>query len=68
MLFQVGQTRIHIDTVVSLGHFMELEVVLRAEQTLEEGHAIARDLQSKLGVNEEDLIQCAYVDLMDSKN
>ncbi|XP_063543960.1 uncharacterized protein LOC134752260 [Cydia strobilella] len=66
-LFMVGQTRVHIDTVQDLGHFMELEVVLRPEQTLEEGQAIARDLQTKLGVKDEDLIECAYVDLLDKK-
>ncbi|XP_021198892.3 uncharacterized protein LOC110382578 [Helicoverpa armigera] len=66
-LFMVDQTRIHIDTVEDLGNYMELEVVLRPEQTLEEGQAIARDLQNKLGVKDEDLIECAYVDLLDKK-
>ncbi|CAH0698498.1 unnamed protein product [Spodoptera exigua] len=63
-LYMVGQTRVHIDTVQDLGHFMELEVVLRPEQTLEEGQAIAHDLRTKLGVKEEDLIDCAYVDML----
>lgn len=63
----VGQTRVHIDTVRDLGNFMELEVVLRPEQSLEEGQAIAKDLQAKLGVKDEDLIECAYVDLLDMK-
>ncbi|KAI8427127.1 hypothetical protein MSG28_014748 [Choristoneura fumiferana] len=67
LLYMVGQTRVHIDTVQDLGRFMELEVVLRPEQTLEEGQAIARDLQEKLGVAQEDLIDCAYVDLLDKK-
>ncbi|XP_072943132.1 uncharacterized protein [Epargyreus clarus] len=64
-LYMVGQTRVHIDTVEDLGHFMELEVVLRPDQTLEEGQAIAKDLQTKLGVHDEDLIKGAYVDLLD---
>ncbi|CAH2235698.1 uncharacterized protein LOC120635222 [Pararge aegeria] len=64
-LYMVGQTRIHIDKVQNLGNFMELEVVLRPEQSLEDGQDIARDLQNKLGVKEEDLIDCAYVDLLD---
>lgn len=63
----VGQTRVHIDTVKDLGSFMELEVVLRPEQSTEEGQAIAKDLQDKLGVKDEDLIDCAYVDLLDKK-
>ncbi|XP_038220991.1 uncharacterized protein LOC119838921 [Zerene cesonia] len=64
-LYMVGQTRIHIDTVDNLGHFMELEVVLRPEQSVEDGQVIARDLQSKLGVKDEDLIDCAYMDLIE---
>nr|XP_026489373.1 uncharacterized protein LOC113395871 [Vanessa tameamea] len=64
-LYMVDQTRIHIDKVDGLGKFMELEVVLRPEQTLEDGQAIAKDLQMKLGVKDNDLIDCAYVDLLD---
>lgn len=61
----VDQTRIHIDSVQDLGNFMELEVVLRPEQTVEDGQVIAKDLQVKLGVKAEDLIDCAYVDLLE---
>ncbi|XP_049865649.1 uncharacterized protein LOC126366543 [Pectinophora gossypiella] len=64
-LYMVGQIRVHIDKVNNLGHFMELEVVLRPEQTLEEGQMIARKLQALLGVDNEHLIECAYVDLLD---
>ncbi|XP_075989176.1 uncharacterized protein LOC142985103 [Anticarsia gemmatalis] len=67
-LYMVDQTRIHIDTVHDLGQYMELEIVLKPDQTLEEGQAIAKDLQTKLGVKDEDLIACAYVDLLDKKN
>ncbi|CAH2079257.1 unnamed protein product, partial [Iphiclides podalirius] len=65
--YLVGQTRVHIDTVQGLGSFMELEVVLDNKQTLEEGQKIARDLQSKLGVRDEDLLDCAYMDLLETK-
>ncbi|XP_068625827.1 uncharacterized protein [Battus philenor] len=66
-LYLVGQTRIHIDTVEGLGNFMELEVVLNPEQTLEEGQAIAKELQKNLGVKDEDLLECAYMDLLERK-
>ncbi|KAL4711367.1 hypothetical protein ACJJTC_019208 [Scirpophaga incertulas] len=67
-LYMVGQTRIHIDHVQGLGDFMELEVVLCPDQTLEEGQSIAKNLQLQLGVRNEDLIHCAYVDLLDKSN
>jgi adenylate cyclase class IV len=63
----VGQTRVHLDEVEGLGEFMELEVVLRQGQTDLEGQAIARDLMSRLGVHEEDLLEGAYMDLLEGK-
>jgi predicted adenylyl cyclase CyaB len=64
-LYMVGQTRIHLDDVLGLGKFMELEVVLRSDQTDEQGQAIAEDLMRKLGIREADLIEAAYMDLME---
>jgi len=66
-LYLVGQTRLHLDDVEGLGQFMELEVVLRPEQTDAEGQAIARDLMTRLGVREEDLLSAAYMDLIEAK-
>uniref|UniRef100_W5NJ96 Si:ch211-156b7.4 n=1 Tax=Lepisosteus oculatus TaxID=7918 RepID=W5NJ96_LEPOC len=63
-LYMVGQTRVHVDTVEGLGHFMELEVVLNDGQTEEEGEAIAHKLMNELGVRKEDLIVGAYMDLL----
>ena len=67
-LYLVGQTRLHVDEVEGLGHFMELEVVLRPEQNDTEGQAIANDLMVKLGVAESDLLEGAYMDLLEEKN
>ena len=64
-LYLVGQTRIHLDNVQGLGKFMELEVVLRPDQSDEQGQAIAHDLMDKLGIQEADLIDGAYMDLME---
>jgi len=66
-LYLVGQTRVHLDDVEGLGEFMELEVVLHPEQSDAEGQAIARDLMTRLGVQEEDLLEGAYMDLMEGK-
>jgi predicted adenylyl cyclase CyaB len=64
VLFQVGQTRIHLDSVAGLGSFVELEVVLREGQPAQEGYRIVRELMGKLGIHDEDLVDCAYVDLL----
>lgn len=63
-LFLIGQTRVHLDTVEGLGHYMELEVVMRPEQTVEEGQQVAQDLMEKLGISEESLVTGAYMDLI----
>jgi predicted adenylyl cyclase CyaB len=66
-LYLVGQTRVHLDEVEGLGEFMELEVVLRPEQSDAEGQAIALDLMTRLGVREEDLLEGSYMDLLEGK-
>ena len=66
-LYLAGQTRIHVDEVEGLGHFMELEVVLRDGQTDAEGRAIAEDLMRRLGIRESDLLEGAYMDLLESQ-
>jgi len=64
-LYMIGQTRIHLDNVKGLGKFMELEVVLKADQTDADGQAIAEALMHRLGVQDRDLIDSAYMDLME---
>lgn len=66
-LYLAGQTRVHLDDVQGLGHFMELEVVMRDGQSDVEGQAIAEDLMQKLGVQKSDLLEGAYMDLMENK-
>lgn len=65
-LYMAGQTRIHLDEVEGLGHFMELEVVMREDQNDAEGQAIAEDLMRRLGVREDALIEGAYMDLIEA--
>jgi adenylate cyclase class IV len=65
-LLLVGPTRIHLDRVEGLGDFLELEVVLREDQTDSDGERIAHDLMQRLGVQPQDLLRGAYLDLLGS--
>ena len=67
-LYRVGQTRVHIDRVEGLGEFLELEVVMRPEQTELEGKQVAESLLSVLGIKEQNLVAEAYVDLLARKH
>ncbi|HTC44055.1 MAG TPA: class IV adenylate cyclase [Steroidobacteraceae bacterium] len=62
VLFLVGRTRIHLDTVEGLGEFLELEVVLQDGESAANGVAEAERIMTQLGVGPEQLIQGAYVD------
>jgi predicted adenylyl cyclase CyaB len=64
-LYLVGQTRIHLDDVEGLGHFLELEVVLRDGQSDAAGREIAEDLMQKLGIEPSALLEDAYMDLLE---
>ena len=64
-LYMVGQTRVHLDDVEGLGQFMELEVVMRDDQSDVAGQAIANALMKKLGIEPTDLIEGAYMDLLE---
>ena len=64
VLYLVGQTRVHLDSVVGLGDFLELEVVLRPDQSPAEGQIIAANLMRRLGIHDSDLIATAYADML----
>ena len=59
-----GQTRIHFDRVDGLGEFIEFEVVLKPGEESAHGIVTAKALMSKLGIEQDDLIAEAYVDLL----
>jgi adenylate cyclase len=63
-LFLVGRTRVHLDDVRDLGHFLELEVVLEEGEPAEAGVAEAYRLMARLGVEQAQLVTGAYVDLL----
>jgi predicted adenylyl cyclase CyaB len=64
-LYLVGQTRVHLDDVERLGQFMELEVVMGEAQSDAEGQAIAEGLMKAFGVEKSDLLEGAYMDLLE---
>jgi predicted adenylyl cyclase CyaB len=64
LLYKIGNTRIHVDDVEGLGCFLEIEVVLNQGQTTEEGVAVAEAIMQKLGIDPADLVEEAYIDLL----
>lgn len=66
-LLLAGPTRIHLDRVEGLGDFMELEVVLRDDQSEADGVRIADQLMHELGLAQAERIAGAYLDLLGGK-
>jgi predicted adenylyl cyclase CyaB len=64
LLYLVGRTRVHLDRVEDLGSFLELEVVLEDGEDVQIGEDIAQDLMQKLAVLPEQLVDCAYIDML----
>jgi len=63
-VYAVGQTRVHLDEVEGLGAFVEFEVVLREDQTVSDGEAVAANLLEQLRIDAKDLVTGAYIDLL----
>jgi predicted adenylyl cyclase CyaB len=63
-LYLAGRTRVHLDEVEALGHFLELEVVLREGEPAEAGVREAEQIMQQLGIESAQLIDRAYVDLL----
>jgi predicted adenylyl cyclase CyaB len=68
LLYRVGNTRIHLDTVEGLGTFMELEVVLATGQSEQQGFVTAVEVMARLGIADADLVDVAYIDLLDQRS
>lgn len=66
-LYLIGQTRLHLDRVVDLGEFIELEVVMEPGQSEDSGTAIANRLLSALEIDDDDFLGKAYIDLLQEK-
>jgi predicted adenylyl cyclase CyaB len=68
ILYKYEQTRIHLDDVKGLGKFIELEVILKPDQTSGDGELIAYKLMDKFGIQKSDLIDVAYIDLIETNS
>jgi adenylate cyclase class IV len=64
VLYLVGRTRVHLDDVEGLGHFVEIEVVLADGESQQAGSAEANALMARLGIGASQLVEAAYVDLL----
>jgi predicted adenylyl cyclase CyaB len=63
-LFLVGRTRVHLDRVEGLGHFLELEVMLVDDEPADSGIREAGELMDRLGIQPTQLLEGAYLDLL----
>jgi predicted adenylyl cyclase CyaB len=66
-LYLVGRTRVHLDLVEQLGAFVELEVVLGEAESVEAGALEAARIMGLLGIEKTQLIETAYLDLLELK-
>lgn len=64
-LYLIGATRVHLDRVEGLGDFVELEVLLAEGQDPGEGFAAAQHLMAELGISKGQLVEGAYIDLLE---
>lgn len=62
-LYLWEQTRVHLDRVVGLGEFLELETVVTV-QSEAEARAECERIRSTLGVELEDLLDKSYADMV----
>jgi len=64
-LYVVGQVRIHLDRVERLGEFVEIEVVLHPNDSLEHGQTVLKHwMVEVLALNDSTICKDAYADLL----
>lgn len=68
VLYLIGRTRVHLDRVEGLGEFLELEVVLKDNESSENGIEEAKKILLQLDVDDTQLVEGAYVDLLNKNN
>ncbi len=63
-LYKIGFTRIHFDQVEGLGNFIELEFVMQDNTSKDEALQTVENLMKKLEIQDNHLINTAYIDLV----
>lgn len=58
--------RIHIDTVFRLGHFIEIEVIVK--QSRDEARSVFAEIIRLFNIEKDALIACSYADLLEKKS
>ncbi|MCK5146691.1 class IV adenylate cyclase [bacterium] len=66
LLYRIDRTRIHFDEVEGLGQFLELEVEMDESLDDRKGRKIAQNILSKLDLEDAEIIQVAYIDLLEN--
>ena len=64
ILYKIGFTRIHFDQVRDLGNFIELEFVMQDNTSKNEALQTVRNLMEKLEIQDNHLINTAYIDMI----
>lgn len=67
-LYRVGPTRIHLDEVLELGNFMELEYVLTDNEDRAKATEVVHKLMAHLEIPIDSLISVSYFDLLQLTN
>ncbi len=67
-IYLYENVRIHLDQVEHLGEFIELEAVIKHEKELDENHKKVQFLMDVFNINQNDLIELAYADLLEKQN
>ena len=67
-IFWLENIKIHLDHVAGLGSFVEIEAIdLKQTKTETELHTQCRDLQNQLGIQESEMVDCSYSDMLLSR-
>ncbi|WP_284334974.1 class IV adenylate cyclase [Comamonas sp. NoAH] len=66
-LFFVDRTRVHVDWIQDLGHFIEIQTELADNEPSSNGAMITEMLMEKLGVPLDSLLHESYLDLITKK-